>query len=326
MPIDLAAVAFGILALIWGAERVVSGAAALAYRLGMAPLLIGITIVGFGTSAPELVVAAVASFDGNPGLAIGNAIGSNIANIGLIVGATAIVTPLVVHSRALRREFPILLGVSFLTMGLVSDASLGRTKGLILLGVLIALLVWLIRTARSLRDDPLGAETNAAIPTALGISAGVFRFALGLFMLLVGSRALVWGASAIAGALGVSDVVIGLTIVAIGTSLPELATSVMSAIKKEQDLAVGNVLGSNLFNLLAVLSVPAILAPGELEPVLVWRDVPIMLGFTVAFAGMAWGFDGPARRINRLEGAALLTGFTAYLGILAMAASPAAHV
>jgi cation:H+ antiporter len=325
MFLDIAALILGFVALVWGAERLVGGSAALAYRLGMPPLLIGITVVGFGTSAPELVVSAIASAAGNPGLAIGNAIGSNIANIGLIVGATALVTPLAVHSRALNREFPILLAVSFMTLALVLDGRLGRGDGLTLLACLTAFIVWLVGTAHTFEGDPLGAESRAAIQTELGIRAALGRFAVGLGALLLGSRALVWGAANIARELGVSELVIGLTIVAIGTSLPELATSMVSALKNEQDLAVGNILGSNLFNLLAVLSIPAIVAPSAVEPVLATRDVPVMLAFTVAFAAMAWAFDGPARRINRIEGAALLLGFAAYLGTVVTTALQTHH-
>jgi cation:H+ antiporter len=316
MPLDIAAVILGFVVLIWGAERLVSGSAALAYRLGMPPLLIGVTVVGFGTSAPELVVATVASVGGNPGLAIGNAIGSNIANIGLVVGVTAVVTPLTVHSRALNREFPILLVVSFMVLALVLNGTLGRVDGLALVACLTALVVWLVRTARSLEDDPLGAESKAAIPTELGSGKALVRFMVGLVALLLASRVLVWGAANIARELGVSELLIGLTIVAVGTSLPELATSVVSALKHEQDLAMGNILGSNLFNLLAVLSVPAIVAPGPVDPALAARDVPVMLAFTVALAAMAWAFDGPSRRINRIEGATLLLGFAAYMATL----------
>jgi cation:H+ antiporter len=176
--------------------------------------------------------------------------------------------------------------------------------------------VWLARTARSLPDDPFGAESKAAIPTELGSGKALIRFMVGLVALLLASRVLVWGAANIARELGVSELLIGLTIVAVGTSLPELATSVVSALKHEQDLAMGNILGSNLFNLLAVLSVPAIVAPGPLDPALAARDVPVMLAFTVALAAMAWAFDGPSRRINRIEGATLLLGFAAYMATL----------
>jgi cation:H+ antiporter len=216
--------------------------------------------------------------------------------------------------------------VSFVSLGLLLDGTLGRADGTVLLVGLGGLIIWLFRTARVSNDDPLVAKATAAIPTNLGPTGAVGRFVAGLAVLLLGSRVLVWGAANVARELGVSELLIGLTILAIGTSLPELATSLIGAAKREPDLAVGNILGSNLFNLLAVLSVPALIAPGPVESTLATRDVPVMLAFTITFAAMAWGFDGPARRINRIEGAALLAGFAAYMGILVTAAPQAPHV
>jgi cation:H+ antiporter len=192
MPLDIAALILGLVALIWGAERLVNGSAALAYHLGMSPLLIGITVVGFGTSSPELVVAAIASAGGNPGLAVGNAIGSNMANIGLVAGATALVTPLKIQSRTLSRELPILIVVSFVSLGLLLDGTLGRADGTVLLVGLGGLIIWLFRTARVSKDDPLVAKATAAIPTNLGPTGAVGRFVAGLAVLLLGSRVLVW--------------------------------------------------------------------------------------------------------------------------------------
>jgi len=316
MLLDLAAVSLGLVALVWGAERLVGGAAALARHLGMSPLLIGITVVGFGTSAPEILVSAVASLDGAPGLAIGNAVGSNIANIGLILGITALVAPFAVHSRALSREFPVLLAVTLLVPLLIAiDGHFGQVDGGVLLALFVLLLWWAVRTARAPDSDPLGTETEAEIPQ-IGLRTAILRFALGLIVLLAASRALVWGAANIARDLGISELVIGLTIVAIGTSLPELAASLVSALRKEPDLALGNVLGSNLFNLLAVLCLPAIIAPGPVEPELLTRDLPVMVGFTIALTAMAWGFDGAERRVNRIEGGLLLAAFLAYLALL----------
>ncbi|MCU0833245.1 MAG: calcium/sodium antiporter [Chromatiaceae bacterium] len=313
---DLAAVLLGLVALVWGADRLVGGAAALAQHLGMSPLLIGITVIGFGTSAPEILVSAVASLDGAPGLAIGNAVGSNIANIGLILGITALVAPFAVHSRTLSREFPVLIAVTLLVPLLMAfDGHLGRLDGSLLLALFVVLLWWAVRTARAPNGDPLAAETEAEIPK-IGLATAVTRFLVGLIVLLAASRALVWGASNIARDLGVSELVIGLTIVAIGTSLPELAASVMSALRKEPDLALGNVLGSNLFNLLAVLCLPGIIAPGAVDPDLLTRDLPVMVGFTLVLVAMAWGFDGYERRVNRIEGGVLLAAFLVYLGLL----------
>ncbi len=301
---------FGLL--VWGADRFVMGAAALARNLGVQPLLVGLTVVGFGTSAPEILVSGTAAVQGNPGLAVGNAIGSNIANIGLILGFTSILAPLTVHSDTLRREYPLLLGVSIGAWLLMSDGMLGRLDGGILLLGLVAALVLVVRIglARG-AGDPLVAEFEAEIPKGIDTRAAVGWFLVGLLVLLVSSRILVWGAVNIAQFFGVSDLVIGLTIVAIGTSLPELAASVASALKNEHDIAIGNVIGSNLYNLLAVLSLPGLLAPAALSQEVLARDLPVMLLLTSALYVLGRGFRGPGR-INRLEGLVLLAGFVAY--------------
>lgn len=322
MLTSIAAVILGFGLLVWGADRFVLGAAGLARNLGVSPLLIGLTIVGFGTSAPEILVAIMASGQGNPGLAVGNAVGSNIANIGLILGSTALVMPLAVRSDILKKEYPILLTASIGTFLLLNDNYLGQLDGIILLVGLTATLTLLVRIGLGRKDsDPLIAEYEAEIPTDLSASKASFFFALGLIVLLLSSRMLVWGAVNIASALGVSDLVIGLTIVAIGTSLPELAASIMSAVKNEPELAIGNVIGSNLFNLLAVLSAPALIAPGLVESEVLVRDMPIMLILTGALYIMGRGFGGPGR-INRLEGLTLLLAFIAYQTWLFLQSSP----
>jgi cation:H+ antiporter len=306
------AIVIGFGLLVWGADRFVMGAAALARNLGVQPMLIGLTVVGFGTSAPEILVSATAAAQGNPGLAVGNAVGSNIANIGLILGVTAILAPLAVRSDTLRREYPLLLGVSIAVWLLVSDDHLGRLDGAILLMGLAASL-WLIVRIGLARGvgDPLIAEFEAEIPKGVGTPVAVAWFVVGLVILLVSSRMLVWGAVNVAQAFGVSDLVIGLTIVAVGTSLPELAASVASALKNEHDIAIGNVIGSNLYNLLAVLSLPGLIAPGAIAPDVMSRDMPMMMALTAALYLLGRGFRGPGR-INRLEGMVLLAAFLAY--------------
>ncbi len=316
MLLATAAIVVGFILLVWGADRFVIGAAALARNLGVAPLLIGLTIVGFGTSAPEILVSAMASYQGNPALAIGNALGSNIANIGLILGATALISPLLVKSDILRREYPLLLIVSIGAFVLLSDGSLGRIDGVILLLGLVTSLLLVIHIAKSrVRKDPLEAEFDAEIPTDLSTFAAIAWFTLGLALLLISSRMLVWGAVEIAQTFGVSDLVIGLTIVAIGTSLPELAASIMSALKNEHDIAIGNIIGSNLYNLLAVLSVPGLFAPTQVADAVLTRDMPIMLGLTLALYVMGRGRDGNGH-INRIEGSILLACFIGYQGWL----------
>ncbi|AGA34277.1 Inner membrane protein YrbG, predicted calcium/sodium:proton antiporter [Thioalkalivibrio nitratireducens DSM 14787] len=322
MWLPVLAVTAGLAALTVGADRLVLGASALARGLGVTPLLIGLTIVAFGTSAPEVVVSIVAALQGNPDLAVGNAIGSNIANIGLVLGATALIAPLVVASGILRREFPILLGATLLGLVLLLDGSLDRLDGLILLAGLAALTVWLV--VQSLRGrghpDRLGVDVEAAMPARMGLDRAVTWLAVGLVLLLAGSRILVWGGVELAGALGVSDLVIGLTIVAIGTSLPELATSVVAARKGETDLAIGNVIGSNLFNLLCVLAIPGLLAPSAVEMSVLMRDYPVMLAMTVLLLLLAAGLRGP-HRVQRWEGALLLGLFAGYLILIGWSAA-----
>lgn len=313
MMLDILAVLAGFALLVWGADKFVTGAAGIARNFGISPLLIGLTIVGFGTSAPEILVAAMASINGNPGLAIGNAIGSNITNIALILGATAIVSPLFVHSNTLQREYPILLLVTFGAAALMLDQQLLVTDGLILLISLFLVLFWLARLGMNQNEhDPLMQEIEDELPEEMPTSRAVMWFILGLIVLLASSRLLVWGAVNIATAFGVSDLVIGLTIVAIGTSLPELAASITSALKNEPDIAIGNIIGSNIYNLLAVLSIPGLVSPGEFAIEALLRDVPIMIGLTLALFFMGYSFRNKNGQINRLEGSALLASFIAY--------------
>ncbi|MCU7942618.1 MAG: calcium/sodium antiporter [Candidatus Thiodiazotropha sp. (ex Cardiolucina cf. quadrata)] len=309
------AILVGLVVLVWSADRFISGAAALADNLGVSPMLIGLTVVGFGTSAPEVLVSTMASFNGNPGLAIGNAIGSNIANIGLILGFTALVIPLSVHSSVLRREYPLLLAVSAMAFLLMWDGELNQLDGVILVVTLVAVLGWMIYTAKTGAADPIAGEFDAEIPHDIPTQKAIVLLLGGLIFLLLSSRLLVWGATNVASALGVSDVIIGLTIVAIGTSLPELAASITSALKGEDDLAIGNVIGSNLYNLLAVLCIPGLVAPGAYSPEVMERDLPVMMVLTMFLFFMGHGL-GKQGRINRLEGLLLLLCFIGYQSLL----------
>ncbi|MES9812267.1 MAG: calcium/sodium antiporter [Candidatus Thiodiazotropha sp.] len=311
------AILVGLVVLVWSADRFISGAAALADNLGVSPMLIGLTVVGFGTSAPEVLVSTMASFNGNPGLAIGNAIGSNIANIGLILGFTALLIPLSVHSSVLRREYPLLLAVSAMAFLLMWDGELNQFDGVILVVTLVGVLGWMIYTAKTGAADPIAGEFDAEIPHDIPTHKAIVLLLVGLIFLLLSSRLLVWGASNVASALGVSDVIIGLTIVAIGTSLPELAASITSALKGEDDLAIGNVIGSNLYNLLAVLSIPGLVAPGVYSPEVMERDLPVMMVLTIFLFFMGHGL-GKQGRINRLEGLLLLLCFIGYQSLLFM--------
>lgn len=312
MLLPVLSIIAGLGLLVWSADRFVIGAASLARNLGVPPLLIGLTIVGLGTSAPEMLVSAIAALQGNPDIGIGNAVGSNIANIALILGATALITPLTVRSGMLRREYPLLLVVSLGAYFLVLDGDLDRVDGTILLIGLVATMLLLIRIGTQRRDhDPLADELEAELPPEISTTAAVAWFLIGLAVLVFSSRMLVWGAVEIAIAFGISDLVIGLTIVAVGTSLPELAATIVSAWKNEDDLAIGNVVGSNMWNLLAVLSLPGLLAPGGIPPEVASRDMLVMLALTLALFAMGRALKTHGT-INRVEGGLLLAGFIAY--------------
>ena len=314
---ELLAIAGGFVLLAWSADRFVVGASAMAYNLKVSPLVIGLTIVGLGTSAPEMLVSALASWQGNSGLAVGNALGSNIINTGLILGFTAMVIPLNVHSSILKRELPVLLLVMMVALLLLMDGTLGRLDGMLLLTGMAVMLIWMIRLGRTspTGEDAMSAEFADEIPTTLSMGRAVFWLIVGGLVLLVSSRLLVWGAVSIAESMGVSDLVIGLTIVALGTSMPELAATVASAIKGEHDIALGNVIGSNIFNLLVVLGLPGLINPATIDTEVLTRDYPVMIGLTLALFVMAYGFRGPGR-INRIEGTLLVLAFCAYQTLL----------
>lgn len=302
----------GLVLLIWGADRFVHGAAAAARNLGIAPILIGLTIVAFATSAPEILVSIVASLRGDPGLAFGNAIGSNIVNIGLVLGCVAIIRPIQLRSATLRREMPALLAVSLLTVSLFLDSYLSRIDGLVMLTGLVIVMIWLARLGmRSAPSDPIQQEYEAEIPKDVRMPIAILWLVLGLVTLLVGAQLLVDGSIAIARFFDVSDVVIGILLVAFGTSLPELAVSLVSAMKGEYGLAIGNIVGSNIFNLLAVIGVAATIAPTALAPTVLSLHIFVMVAFTLVLFAMTYDYDGKSE-LSRIEGIALLVAFIAY--------------
>ncbi len=304
----------GLVLLVWGADRFVHGAAATARNLGVAPLLIGLTIVAFATSAPEILVSAVAALQDQPGLAVGNAIGSNIANIGLVLGLTAMIRPIALKSATLRQEMPALLAVSLLTVSLFLDSFLSRVDGLVMLTGLVIVMVWLARLGmRSAATDPIAQDFDAEIPTDVGMTMAIVWLLVGLATLLLGADLLVDGAVGITQVLGVSEVVIGITIVAIGTSLPELAVSLASALKGEYGLAIGNIVGSNIFNLLAVIGVAATISEASLPPSVLSLHIFVMVAFTLVLFAMTYDYDGKAV-LSRLEGLALSIAYFAYVG------------
>ena len=322
--IEIVAVLAGFGLLIWGSDRFVEGAAGMARTLNVSALIIGLVIVGFGTSAPEMLVAGVAGLDGNTGLAIGNALGSNITNIALVLGVTALIVPLSIHSKLLKREFPVLFIIMGLVVILFLDGNLGRMDGLILLGGLVGFIMWMIhlgKQSQTENHDPLQDEFEEELPEKLPIKKALILLVVGLVVLLVGAKLVVWGAVSIAQAFGVSDLVIGLTIVAVGTSLPELATTITSAKKGEHDIAIGNIIGSNMFNLLGVLGIPGVIHPEMFDDNVMLRDVPVMIILTIALYLMAKDRSGKAGKITRVEGGGLLIAYFAYLSSLFIMAS-----
>lgn len=327
MILPIVAVVLGLGVLVWSADKFVDGAVGVAKFCGMSTLLIGMVIVGFGTSAPEMVVSAISAMQDAPELALGNAYGSNIANIALILGLTAVISPVLVVRKALKRDLPVLIAVTALSVFLVSDGSIGRLDGIVLLlvfaGVMAFNIVGEFRQKKTVAEEPSQDESDDAEKLSLGKS--IFWLVLGLALLVASSRALVWGAVEIARALGVSDLLIGLTIVAVGTSLPELASSIAAARKGENDLAIGNIIGSNLFNTLLVVGIASTIAPmHSFEPSVFNRDMPVMAVLTILL--LLFGLpvrktrlDAEGRRIgriNRLEGAAFLAIYIGYVGLL----------
>lgn len=311
MWINIFALLAGLIILVYAADRFVIGAASIARNMGVSPLLIGLTVVGLGTSAPEILVSVMASWQGNSGLAIGNALGSNIANIGLILGMTALIAPVAVHSKILKRELPILLVTSFICY-LMSIDGLVVIDGIIMLTSLLVFLWWLTHAAlKERKGDIYSQEVEQDIPAEMPIQTAWIYFSVGLVGLLLSSRMLVWSAVNIAEFFGVSDLVIGLTIVALGTSLPELAASISSVLKKQEDLAIGNIIGSNMYNLLAVYSLPGIISPGLVAENVINRDFPVMLAFTGILFIIGYSAT-KAGSIKRWEGFALLSFFAVY--------------
>ncbi len=321
----------GIVTLLIGADGLVRGAASLALRMGISALVVGLTIVACGTSAPELAVSVYAAYAGNPDIALGNVVGSNSFNIGAILGLTALIAPIACATAIVRRETPIMIGVALLVPlgAFIAYATLGQyliprwqAACLILFALLYTL--FLFRNARRESAQAIN-QFEAGVPAGESADTARKRPILldlayiigGIILLIVGSRLLVSGATAVAKALGVSDVIIGLTIVACGTSLPELATSLIAAIKKQPDLSVGNIVGSNIFNVLLILGASALISPIQVAPDILFRDVPVMLVFSIALLPMMRS----GLRLSRAEGAGLLIAYAAYVAWLVIAAA-----
>ena len=318
MFLPILAVVLGLILLVWSADRFVDGAAASANHFGMPPLLIGMVVVGFGTSAPEMVISTISAWQGNPAIALGNAYGSNIANIGLILGLSAILAPIAVSSQVLRKELPLLSGITIISAYLLYDGQLTRLNALTLGILFIGVMGWTIFQGRKKSGDALGDDiTKELTENAMTLPRALSWLLIGLLLLIVASRMAVWGAVEIAHAFGVSDLIIGLTIIALGTSLPELASSLVAAHKGESDLALGNILGSNLFNTLAVVAIAGLIHPSPVPDDLFSRDMLVTLVLTMSLFIMGYGFRGPGKgRINRFEGGLLLLSYCAYIAYI----------
>lgn len=312
MFLAILAVIVGLVILVWSADKFIDGAAATAKHFGMSPLLIGMVIVGFGTSAPEMVVSVMSAMNGNPGIALGNAYGSNITNIALILGVTALISPIVVQKDVVKKEMPILLGVTALAIVQLLDGHLSAIDGLILLltlgGYMIFTVMSHLRGAAEVMEEVAEEMEHGQLP----LKKALLTMFGGLVILVLSSRLLVWGAVEIAKGLGVSDLIIGLTVVAVGTSLPELASSIAAARKGEHDIAVGNIVGSNMFNTLAVVGLASVISPMAVEPAILYRDVLIMTIITIVLFFFCKGKNGATGVITRQKGMIFLATYVAY--------------
>ena len=306
----------GLVLLYFGAEGLVRGSASLALRLGLSPLVVGLTVVAFGTSSPELMVSLRAALAGQADISVGNVVGSNICNVGLILGFCAVITPIATNSQIVRVDIPIMLGITALALALMADGNIGRSEGIIFGTILMAYVVFSIYLARRQPADSLGAEFGDEVKISKrGLAVDILMVIGGLALLVFGARFLVDGAVIIARTYGWSEALIGLTIVALGTSLPELATSLLAAVKKESDIAVGNIVGSNIFNLVGILGITAIVHPLQAAGISA-VDLAVMAGFSL----LLWPMAYYQQRITRPEGAMLLLGYIAYVFWLVRAA------
>ena len=305
-----------LIVLSWGADRFVFGASVLAKNIGVSPMIIGLTIVAMGSSAPEIMVAATASFNGNTDTAVGNALGSNITNIALVLGLTALLKPLSIASTTLKKEMPVLLLVSLLAVYFLSDFLLVKVEGIILITLFFAVIGGLTWVSFNMeKGDPLQPETENEIPSGVKTSRAIMWLIVGMVLLPTSAYFMVDSAEVIARYFGLSELVIGLTIIAIGTSLPELAACIAGVLKNEDDLALGNIIGSNIFNILAVLAMPGLIAPGVVDENAATRDSYVMLGLTILLIVFSFNLKG-SRCINRMEGMCLITCFCAYQFLL----------
>ncbi len=319
MAIDFLFLLIGLVLITWAADKFVDGAAAISRIMGIPPLLVGLTIVAIGTSAPEIFVAMTSAYKGNLGLAIGNAIGSNITNVALVLGLCAIINPIKVRSRILKREYPILFFTTFLLWMLLRDNHLSIFDGSILLIGCIILILWFIKQGLAHQKDPLAQEYSTEFSCDISLKKSIYYLVIGIILLPISSNIIVNNAITIAKYLNISDLVIGLTIVAFGTSLPEIITAVVASIKKENELLIGNIIGSNLFNILAVLPFPAFIYPSQLDDN-IQRDIMMVCFTTILLFLFAFGLNGRGI-ISRIEGLFLVTIYIGYIIYLVFTSS-----
>ncbi len=312
MILSIAAVLAGLLILLYSADLFVEGAASTARYFKVSPLIIGIVIVGFGSSAPEMVVSVVAAIAGNPGIALGNAYGSNIANIALILGVTSLITPILVASRILRKELPMLVIITILSFFLIRDGEVSRLDGAVLLISFSLFMLWTVYESKKRPHDAV-ADEIATEESRISIKKAVLYILAGSILLVISSRILVWGAVRITQALGVSEVITGLTVVALGTSLPELASCIAAVRKKEDDIALGNIIGSYIFNSLLVVGLAASIAPIPVDADIISRDFLLMGALTLSLFVIGYSWRKEIGRINRFEGFFLLATYVTYI-------------
>lgn len=308
MLLAMIAMIVGIALLVYSAEFFIEGSSTLALRFGMPKLLVGMLVIGIGTSAPEIVVSVLSALNGSSGLALGNAYGSNITNITLVLGATALISPLFIQKSLVKGDFLILIGVTALAIFQLLDGQVSRLDGVILLGALAVFLVFQIYMAKLNKSD------NDELPNMAGfkMNTALAKLIGGLVVLVLSSRLVVWGAVEIAKIAGLSELIIGLTIVAVGTSLPELVSSIIAARKGEDEMALGNVIGSNIFNTLAVVGVPAVIAQMTVAKEVVSRDMVVMAGVTLLLFVLCVFAVRGGQKLGRGVGGVLLSIFVAY--------------
>ena len=313
MVISIVALIVGLIITVWSADRFVDGASGIAKHFKMPPMLIGMVIIGFGTSAPEIAVSVQAAIEGNSGISLGNAIGSNITNIALVLGVTAIIAPIMASSSVLKKEVPMMLGAMFLALILMLDGSLSVTDGIILLFAFVLTMGWSIFEGLKKKKDNYTDEVEIEIANkGTSVKSSALWLVLGIVLLIVGSKIFVYGAQNIALSLGISDMVVGLTVVAIGTSLPELASSIMAARKGEHELALGNVLGSNLFNILIVVGIAVVISPMSIPSEVITRDMFTAIALSFILLVVCLPFSKKVGSINRFDGVLLVVVFIMY--------------